>query len=825
MGKKIADDPVYNQPKGYSSSSNQPSQSEGIADDPVYNQPKKGSSSNNADYPSESQKPRERDGLGEVTEDPTYDQPQTKSSDSNAIADDPTYNQPKSASSGGNDNTASEPQAPRKRDGKGEVTEDPTYDQPQTGPSSSSDSKPIADDPTYNQPKGSDNDQSSEIADDPTYNQPGAKDTTNQSPSQQPPPKQDGKGEVTEDPTYNQPGATESQSQSNAQSRASTRLSQLTSQIAPSPTESEATPPTSNTSKPRKPQRKKNQDYQTLLPADHSDIMTHISTMQSHARNPPPDHRGYTRQKAAGKMTARERITTLLNPGSFREVGSITGTTKWSVDSDNPLRENVEDFIPSNNPQGFGSVTCARTGNGKKVVRQVYLTSDDFSIRGGHADGHNGLKTLYGEKLALRLKVPVVKLVDGSSGGGSVTTIQTQGYSYLPHVTILRTVMMQLNAGIPNLGAVVGPAIGLGFARVVSTHFSVMAADIGSAFNAGPKVVEGATFEEGLSFQDLGGPWVHCCNGTIDNMARDEAECYEQIRTVLGFLPSCGALEAPPCLEEGWSGDEVGREDVSLRSIISRKKNRMYDPYRIIESVVDRTSWFEIGRLWGRTGIVGLARLGGRPVAILSNNCEVNGGALDAAGSQKLMKMIKFADIFNLPIVQFVDVPGYAIGTVAERSGVMKWGVELGKAYYTSTTPIFTVLTRRAYGVAGGIMLDSREPWMRIAWPSANWGSLPLDGGIEVGHRHELKTIREQAEKEKPGSGEEAFKKKYKELDEMYVRLMNPVRTANVFNVEEIVDPKDTRKICCRWVKEMYGLVMKERLADRASGKIVPVFS
>jgi len=170
-------------------------------------------------------------------------------------------------------------------------------------------------------------------------------------------------------------------------------------------------------------------------------------------------------------------------------------------------------------------------------------------------------------------------------------------------------------------------------------------------------------------------------------------------------------------------------------------------------------------------------------------------------------------------------IAGYAIGTVAERSAVMKWGVELGKAYYTSTTPIFTVLTRRAYGVAGGIMLDSREPWMRIAWPSSNWGSLPLEGGIEVGHRFELKTIREQAEKEKPGSGEEAWKRKYKELNEMYTRLLNPVRTANVFNVEEIVDPKDTRKICCRWTKEMYGLPMKERLADRASGKIVPVFS
>lgn len=535
----------------------------------------------------------------------------------------------------------------------------------------------IKDDPTYNQPEpDASANQSQSLINDPTYNQPrqeplqGSDDNDHiPNPSQQTPLQrpQDGKGEVTEDPTYNQPKAShdadpseEAAGTDNAstQTRASARLSQLNNQIAPSPSETDLpsqSQSNANTSKSRRSKKQRPLDHQSRLPADHSDLMSHISTMQSYAANPSPSHRGYTRQKAAGKLTARERIATILNPGTFRELGSVTGTTSWSIDPDNPLSEKVEDFVPSNNPQGFGQVTCLRTGD-RKVTRQVYLTADDFAIRGGHADGHNGAKTSYGERLVLKLKVPVVKLVDGSSGGGSVTTIAKHGYAYLPYATILSTAVKQLNEGIPNLGAVVGPAIGLGAARVVSTHFSVMAADIGSLFNAGPKVVEGATFEEGLSFQDLGGPWVHCCNGTIDNMAKDEKECYEQIRTVLGYLPDCGALQAPPCLDANWSGDSVDREDLSLRSIISRKKNRMYNPYTIIESVVDRGSWFEIGRLWGRTGIVGLARFGGRPVAILSNNCEVNGGALDAGGSQKLLKMIKFADIFNLPIVQFVDV-------------------------------------------------------------------------------------------------------------------------------------------------------------------------
>lgn len=182
-----------------------------------------------------------------------------------------------------------------------------------------------------------------------------------------------------------------------------------------------------------------------------------------------------------------------------------------------------------------------------------------------------------------------------------------------------------------------------------------MAADIGSLFNAGPKVVEGATFEEGLDFQDLGGPMVHCTNGTIDNLAANEAECFEQLRTVLSYLPNSGS-EAPPVIP---CSDPEDREDLALRSIIPRRQARMYNPRTIITSVVDRGSWFEIGALWGRTAIGGLARLGGHPVGVISLNCEVNSGALDAAGSQKLTRLLKMCDVMNLPIVQFLDVRKY----------------------------------------------------------------------------------------------------------------------------------------------------------------------
>jgi acetyl-CoA carboxylase carboxyltransferase component len=396
------------------------------------------------------------------------------------------------------------------------------------------------------------------------------------------------------------------------------------------------------------------------------------------------------------------------------------------------------------------------------------------------------------EKLAIELRLPIIKLVDGSSGGGSVTTIKTNGYSYIPGVPSFKEVAQQLELGIPNLGAVLGPAIGIGAARVVSCHFSIMAADIGSLFNAGPKVVANATLEEGLSFTDLGGPGMHCTNGTIDNLAQDEEGCFEQMRTVLSYLPNHG-LVLPPVIK---SADPVERDCGNLRTIIPRKKERMYNPRTIIETVVDAGSWFEIGALWGTTAITGLARLDGRPVGIISLNCEVNAGALNAAGSQKLTRMLKFLDTFNIPLVQFIDVPGYAIGTVAERTATMRHGVALGTTYFSTTMPVFSVVTRKAYGVAGGIMLDCRDPRMRIAWPSGEWGSLPLDGGLEVGHAAELRKIEKE-------SGKEARENRYKELDQEYRRLMNPVRTANAFGVEEIVDPALTRRVTSAWVKHV----------------------
>lgn len=272
--------------------------------------------------------------------------------------------------------------------------------------------------------------------------------------------------------------------------------------------------------------------------------------------------------------------------------------------------------------------------------------------------------------------------------------------------------MKELDLGIPQCAAVVGTAVGLGAARAAVSHFSVIAADIGSLFNAGPKIVEGATFEEDLSFEALGGPRIHCSNGVIDNLAPDEKGCYDQIAQFLTYVPNHGGV-LPPVIP---SQDDPNRLCTELRTAIPRRRQRMYEVRPIIKELVDKDSFFEIGPYWGNTVVVGFARLCGRPVGIFANDAMNNAGALDTAGSQKYAKHLRLCDVMGLPLVQLVDIPGFAVGTVAERNGVMKWGLEMYKTLFSTTVPVFTIIMRRCYGIGGAILVANRDPNTRVAW-------------------------------------------------------------------------------------------------------------
>lgn len=368
-------------------------------------------------------------------------------------------------------------------------------------------------------------------------------------------------------------------------------------------------------------------------------------------------------------------------------------------------KETLSDLTPSNNVQGFGKIGGVR----------VLLTTNDFTLRAGHADGALMAKTLYMEKICVHLKLPMVKLIDGASGGGSIITYKVQQGTYISELELLPCLVQQLDLGIPQCATIVGPAVGLGAARAAVSHFGVTAANIGSLLNAGPKVVERVTFEEDLSLEDLGVPQIHCANGVIDNMAADEKGCYQQIARFLTYFPNHGGV-LPPTVK---SQDDSNRACIELRSVIPGRRQQMYQVRTIIMQMFDRDSWFEIGPYWENAVVVGLARLHGRPVGIIATDPLNGAGALDTTDSQKLGSHLRMCDVFGLPVVQLLDIQGFAVGTVAEESGVMRWETDLWKIYFGTTRPIFTLLTRLCYGIGGAIMADCREPNVRVAWPSS----------------------------------------------------------------------------------------------------------
>lgn len=475
------------------------------------------------------------------------------------------------------------------------------------------------------------------------------------------------------------------------------------------------------------------------------------------------------RQRAAGKLTCRERIEALLDAGSFREVGSLTGWAEYDSDGE------LETFTPANFVAGRGTIDW----------RPVMVGADDFTVRGGHADAGIHRKQVYAEQLARTLRLPMVRLIDGSSGGGSVKTYEEEGRTYVPPLPGFEHQVAMLSE-VPVAAAVLGPVVGLGAARATTTHYTVLVRGIGQVFVAGPPVVAYATGEE-VSKEQLGGVEVHGANGTVDDLADSEEEAFARIRRFLSYLPS-SVWELPPVTK---SDDDPQRADEELASLIPRQRRHPYPVRRLVELVVDRGSFFELGQQWGRSVVVGLGRLDGHPVMVLASDPLHWGGALTADGADKLRRAVDLADTFHLPVVSFVDQPGFAIGTAAERAGTIRRGATAIAALYQASVPWFSVIVRRAFGVAAAALVDRGDPDLRVAWPSADWGSLPLEGGIEAAFRRQLEaaddpqTLRE-------------------ELAARFEAIRSPFRTAERFGIEEIIDPRHTRGLLCEWVRLAY---------------------
>lgn len=300
-------------------------------------------------------------------------------------------------------------------------------------------------------------------------------------------------------------------------------------------------------------------------------------------------------------------------------------------------------------------------GKGTVANRDVIVAADDFAIRGGHADGAVWGKSLYAEQLARKLKIPMVRLIDGSSGGGSVTLILDKGATYLPPLFGMHDMIGSLSE-IPVVAAGLGPSVGLGAARLTLSHFSVVANDIGSLFAAGPPIVANATFET-VSKESLGGPLIHTANGTIDNLAANEADCFKQIHQFLSYMPS-NNCNLPPYQP---TDDPVTRGDDELLNIIPKRRQRMYQVRDILTRVVDKDSWFEIGARWGDGAVCGLARMNGYVVGIITFDCTLKGSVISASSCHKFRRHIDLCDVFGIPILNFADYAGFAVGTVAEK--------------------------------------------------------------------------------------------------------------------------------------------------------------
>ena len=482
------------------------------------------------------------------------------------------------------------------------------------------------------------------------------------------------------------------------------------------------------------------------------------------------------RQHASGRLTVRERIERLFDAGSFHETGALAG--RGSYDE----RGELSDFVPANTV----------VGQGRLDGRRAAVQGDDFTIRGGAADAAIWEKAVYAERLAHDLRIPLVRLVDGTGGGGSVKTLEQMGFSYVPPLPGFDLVVRNLSI-VPVVAAALGPAAGLGAARVVCSHFSVIVKGTAQLFVAGPPVVAMAGMGEAPDKEELGGARLQARAGGVDNVAQDEDDALDQLRRYLAYLPA-NVWEAPPVAP---ASDPAERREEELVSIVPRDPRRPYKMRAILEHVLDRGSIFELGAAFGRPTITCLARLGGRPVGVLASDPDHYGGGVTGDAADKTARFVDVCDQFHLPVVNFVDVPGFVIGSAAERAGTIRRGARGLFSVMQASVPWVSILVRKVYGVAGAGHGDGSRLNLRFAWPSGNWGSLPVAGGLEAAYRRELEAADDPA----------ALRA---EIAARLEAVTSPFRTAERFSVEEIIDPRDTRPILCDWAERAHELVRHE---------------
>lgn len=474
------------------------------------------------------------------------------------------------------------------------------------------------------------------------------------------------------------------------------------------------------------------------------------------------------RQHDQGRLTVRERIDGLIDNGSFHEIGAVSGVGEY--DSSGELTK----LTPAN---------CV-FGRARIDGRTVVVVGDDFTVRGGSADASISAKPLMAEEMAHDFRLPIVRIIEGSGGGGSVKTIETKGAANLPGGiggTRWYRFTTENLSHVPVVALGLGSVAGLGAARLAASHYSIMTRT-SAMFVAGPPVVK--ALGQNLSKEELGGADIQTRAGAVDHAVDTEEEAFACARRFLSYLPS-SVYELPPTLP---CTDDPERSEEALMNAVPRNRKQVYKMRPIIESVVDKASFFEVAKNFGKPVIVGLARLEGRAVLLLASDSFHYGGSWTADACQKVVRWVDFAETFHLPIVYLMDCPGFMIGLDAEKAATIRHGVRAMAAVNQTTVPWCTVILRNAFGVAGVVHQPADRFSIRYAWPSAYWGSLPLEGGIEAAYRADIDAAEDKGAK-------------LKEIEERLNKLRSPFRSAEKFWVEEIIDPRNTRSLLCEFAR------------------------
>ena len=493
------------------------------------------------------------------------------------------------------------------------------------------------------------------------------------------------------------------------------------------------------------------------------DILEELDRRRAQARAGGGEKR-IAAQHAKGKLTARERIGLLLDEGSFEEFDMF-------------VEHRSHDFgMDAQRIPGDGVVTGWGTING----RVVYVFSKDFTVFGGSLSGAQAQKIIKVQTQALKVGAPIIGLYD--AGGARIQ----EGVESLAGYADIFLQNTLASGVIPQISVIMGPCAGGDVYSPAITDFIFMVKDTSYMYVTGPEVVRTVT-NEVVSHDDLGGWRVHAGkSGVADGAFDNDIEAMTQIRRLVDFLPSSN--RAPPPVRQSY--DDPERGEPSLDTLVPANPNKPYDMKELILKVVDEEDFFEISPDYAKNIVVGFARLDGASVGIIANQPQVLAGVLDIDSSRKAARFVRFCDAFSIPIITFVDVPGFMPGTKQEYGGLIKHGAKLLFAYAEATVPKITLITRKAYGGAYDVMSSKHlRGDFNYAWPTAEIAVMGAKGAVEIIFRAEAKDPEALAAREA----------------EYKARFANPFVAASRGYIDDVIMPHGTRKRLIRALKSLKG--------------------